>query len=257
MKKTKPKRGKYRTMKIKLKPQIRFRAAALALGISVAAASARADAGHWYAGALSTNQGGKLYFDWTPTGQGALDAASGVSYSLNYSNSGTFAGLFNGSSPTFTGLAQTTATGGTPSPNAAAFGSLLELSIVSLAGPAGGSFYFFNSNALSPTYVLGVGGTASSDVFQLSFGNGAAGADPYGHIHGRRFAVDLPGTYTLGVQLFDGGHNGVGGGPIQSASDIYYVTFATVPEPGVATLALVSLTGTGFAAWRSRRNRLK
>lgn len=246
---------------MKIKTKIKPWAACLLLGAGLAANRAQADAGHWYAGALSTNQGGKLFFDWSPTGQGALDAASGVSYSLNYSNSGTFAGLFNGSGPTFTALAQTTTTGGTPSPNAAAFGSFLELSLVSLSGPAGGNFYFFDTNALAPTYALAVGGTGTSDLFNMSFGNANEGpaADPYGHIHGRRYGVNLPGTYTLGVQIIDAGHNGLGGGPIQAASDIYYLTYSTnpVPEPGTAALAIAGLAGSSLIASRTRRKRVR
>jgi len=230
-------------MKIKPIPRLKLPTLLAVLGLSLAGSALRAaDSGHWYAGALSTNQGGQLYFDWTPTGFAGLDAAHGFTYSMNYSNSGTYAGLFNIGNPTMTALAQTTANGGTPSANAAAFGSFIELSIVSVTGPAGGSLYFF-SNSISPTFTLASGSTASSDIFQLSFGDSSAGpgADPYGHIHGRRWAVDLPGTYTVGVELFDGGHNGIGGGPIQAPSDIYYINFLAVPEPSTAALGLLGV----------------
>ena len=47
-------------------------------------------------------------------------------------------------------------------------------------------------------------------------------ADPYGHIHGRRFTLSKPGLYTLGLQLLDGSSNGANGGPIHTPSAITY-----------------------------------
>lgn len=220
----------------------------LALGISLAAASAPAQ--HINAGAASQNPGAQLQF----INSGATFLSPGFQQltnivTLNYSNSGTYAGLFtrlNG--PSFTALANSN------SPFAAALGSFLDLSIVSVAGPVGGSFYFYDVGATTPTYTLGVGGTATTDLFTLSEGT----ADPYGHIHGRRFGVDLPGTYTVGFQILDVSHNGPGGGPIHAPSDVYYLTYKTnpVPEPSVATLAF-ALAAAGFAGMRSGRNRLK
>jgi len=172
------------------------------------------------------------------TNAGSFVADSGYVYWLSYTNGGTYSNLYNGSSPTFTALGNgaTTEDSGSGSPSAAAAGSFLWNKVVSLAGPAGGHFYFYDVDIYhtthtatnSPSFVVNVGDTSDSYLFALSDpsnGAGAPGADPYGHIHGRRYAVDAPGTYTLGLQVVDLSSNGTGGGPIQAPSQLYYATF--------------------------------
>lgn len=223
----------------------------LGLGLTVPGVQAQ----HLNAGALSTAQDGQLYFN---NAAGFVNdsgfVVTSVSPSMNYSNSGTYAGLFNTGSPTFTALAQTTANGATPSPNAAALGAFLQLRLESVvSGPAGGTFSFFDHGATSPTFSLGVGNSvASGNLFALSdasLGAGSPGGDPFGHIHGRRFAVDLPGSYQVGFRIVDTSVNGLGGGPIQSDSQLYLVTYtAIVPEPTVVALmaAAVGVIGLGI-----------
>lgn len=221
--------------------------ALLTLGLGLAGPGAQAQ--HVNAGALSTNQGGQLYF------ANALGFVSGsgfvvtnVNVTLNYSNSGTWAGLMSSSSPTFTALAQTTNNGATPSPFAAAYGSFEQLRLESvLSGPAGGTFSFWEEGSLSPTHSLLVGtSVGSGNLFPLSnaeIGAGNPGVDPYGHLHGRRYAADLPGVYTVGFRILDTSVNGFDGGPIQSASDLYLFTFTAVPEPSTILLAGVGWAG--------------
>jgi hypothetical protein len=221
-------------MKMKTLTTKRWRAWLFATGIAVSAPQVWAQ-GHWYAGAASTNQNGQLI---EYTNAGSFVASSGYVYWLTYTNGGTYAGLYNGNSPTFTGLGNgtTTADSGSGSPFAAANGSQLWNNLVSLAGPAGGHFYFYDVDPYhaahtptnAPTFVIGVGDAPSNYVFALSDpanGAGAPGGDPYGHIHGRRYAVDKPGTYTLGLQVIDLSTNGAGGGPVQSTSQVYYANF--------------------------------
>ena len=215
--------------------------AALTLGLGLAVPGAQAQ--HLNAGALSTAQDGQLYFD---NASGFVNRSgfviTSVSPTMNYSNSGIYAGYFNTGSPTFTALAQTTANGATPSPNAAAFGTFLQLRLESVvSGPVGGMFSFFDDDEVAPTYSLGVGSSvASGNLFELTdatLGAGTPGADPYGHIHGRRFAVDLPGSYQVGFRIVDTSVNGIGGGTIQSDSQLYLLTYTTVvPEPTVVSL---------------------
>jgi hypothetical protein len=236
--------------------------AALTLGLGLAAPGVQAQ--HLNAGALSTAQDGQLYFN-NASGfvNGSGFVITSVTVSLNYSNSGTYAGYFNSGNPTFTALAQTTANGATPSPNAAAFGSFLQLRLESVvSGPVGGTFSFFDDEAVTPTYSLGVGSSvASGNLFELSdatLGAGAPGADPYGHIHGRRFAVDLPGSYLVGFRLVDTSVNGIGGGPIQSDSQLYLLTYNTVvPEPTVASLVAGAAVALGLGIRRQSRNQVE
>lgn len=227
-------------MKIKLSISQKWLAALLALGLAVSGAQAQ----HINAGALGTTQGSQLYF-----GNGASYVnTSGYARSLNYSNSGTFAGWFNSSSPTFTAAAQTTNNGATPALYAAAYGSFLQLRIETVAsGPVGGAFAFWEDGNLTttPTFSLNVGQTVTSgnllDLSDASLGAGLPGADPYGHLHGRRYAVSLPGDYVVGFRIIDSSVNGLNGGPIHTDSDLFLMTFRAVAVPEPASAAMLGL----------------
>jgi hypothetical protein len=225
-------------------------------GLILAGAMA-AQAQHVDAGALGTSQGSQLYFENGAT----YVAGSGYVRTLTYSTTGRYAGTYNGGL-TFTALSRLG--GDEPaSPNAAALGSFLELGIVSVSGPAGGNFQFWEGadqgGGSSPLVSFTSGYSASTPTITWDLSDpataGDAGEDPYGHLHGRRFSVTgQTGTYTVGFQLVDTSVNGTGGGPIHSPSDVYYVQFSAtpVPEPSdYAAIAGVSLVG--FALWRRRR----
>jgi hypothetical protein len=113
------------------------------------------------------------------------------------------------------------------------------LRFVSVSGPAGGSFGVWDVNnffvgddynevgndATMLTYSLPVGMTNGNNFIQLSENNGAAGADPFGHIHGRQFSATTPGLYQVTVQAYDNAHNGAGGGPVQTPTDLLPIYF--------------------------------
>lgn len=231
--------------------------ALLTLGLHLAVPTAQAQ--HVNAGALNTNQNGQLYF---ANAQGFVGGSgfvvTNVNVTLNYSNSGRYAGLMNSGSPTFTALSQTTNNGATPSPFAAAYGSFEQLRLESvLSGPAGGTFSFWESGSLTPTHSLLVGqSVGSGNLIPLSnaaLGAGNAGADPYGHLHGRRYTADLPGVYEVGFRILDTSVNGLGGGPIQSQSDLYLFTFTAVPEPSSALLVIAGFGALAVLARMRRR----
>lgn len=62
-------------------------------------------------------------------------------------------------------------------------------------------------------------------VFDAALGAGTEGADPYGHIHGRRFTATKPGIYTVGFRAHDMSVNGANGGPIHASSEMILIDF--------------------------------
>jgi hypothetical protein len=61
-------------------------------------------------------------------------------------------------------------------------------------------------------------GQTSTNLWPLTEGDGSAGSDPYGHIHGRRFTATQPGLYKIGFTAVDTSTNGLGGGPVHQPS---------------------------------------
>ena len=169
-------------------------------------------------GATNTAQGTPLYFYNGPD----FAKSSGYVKTLIYTNSGRFAGYYQGN-VTLTVQAATPDFSG-PEPDAPALGSLVRASIVSVQGPAGGAFGFWEAGAINPTISVDCGQTGTSS-FAVTQTDGSPGADPFGHIHGRRMTATRPGIYTVEFRAFDTSTNGVSGGPIHGPSDTIQVSF--------------------------------
>ena len=123
----------------------------------------------------------------------------------------------------FAALPATLWTGG-PAPNAAAPGAYIEVKVISVAGPPGGSIGFWEENEeMTETirrFSIPSGTSGSTNRFNVSEGiTTPDGPDPFGHIHGRRFTANKPGLYTMGLQLVDTSTAGANGGPIHRPSN--------------------------------------
>jgi len=126
------------------------------------------------------------------------------------------------------------------------------LRFVAVAGPPGGSFgvwdvsEFFvgddyneeGNDAPSLTYNLPVGLTNGPNSIQISENDGSAGADPFGHIHGRQFSATKPGLYVVTVQAFDNSQNGGSGGPVQTPTGLLRIYFQAGPQISALTMGV-------------------
>jgi hypothetical protein len=204
--------------------------------------------GHLNAGAAGQGQNDALVWD----NGAAFAAGSGYvqNMALATNPASRYFGLFN-SGPTLTALSMTNLTG-------PAAGAFLTAEIVSLTGPAGALFSFWEGEdqggGATPTFSIATGGAGLSHRFALSdasLGAGMSGQDPFGHLHGRRFTTSTEGLYTLGLRVLDTSMNGAGGGPIHLPSEVLYINFATVPEPSAAALVALGVAG----VWWLRRRR--
>ncbi len=162
--------------------------------------------------------------DWDTNSYGGYTQSPACIY-LEANIPDVYPGLYQ-SATTFASLPATINKGG-PSPYAASLGTYIELRFVSLQGPAGGVLTLWNEkpDPFHPSVILTipVGTSSGTNRYNLSEGNPFdPSADPYGHIHQRRFTLNRPGLYTLGLQLLDTSTNGPGGGPIHVPSDTNY-----------------------------------
>ena len=207
--------------------------------VVVGETSAQARHQHVNAGATAATIGSPLFF----ANGSQFDAASGFFIQLTLTNHPVYGPIYyGGSDVTFTSLAATLNNGG-PDPNAALLGTRIEMVFESIQGPKEGSFSFWDSfdgffDATEITFSIPTGTTNGMQFTFLSENDGSPDADPYGHIHGRKFSVDRPGLYTVGVRLVDVGGNGPGGGPLHAASALTLFNF----QAGL-TLASLSLAG--------------
>jgi hypothetical protein len=183
--------------------------------------------GHLNAGAVGTNQNDALI--WA---NGADFAAnSGYVKTLDYTNSGRYAGYFQ-QNITLTALPATPAHAG-PDPQAPALGSYIQARMSCVAAPPGGAFGFWENGATAPTISV-TPEVVVTNLWPLSESDGSPGSDPYGHFHGRRLTATKPGLYKIKFQAVDTSTNGAGGGPIHQASAELEVWF----QAGVNVLSV-------------------
>lgn len=111
-----------------------------------------------------------------------------------------------------------------------ATGSWIWAEIVSVSGPTGSRFGFWETGANTPTISLPANQAVADTAFVLSEGMDDPGEDPSGHIHGRAWTADMPGDYVVGIRLVDRGTSGPGGGPWHQPSRVYSFRFTAGPS---------------------------
>jgi hypothetical protein len=208
--------------------------------LAASAFSLAAQHAHVNAGVTGTGEAERLAF----LNASRFAAESGYVATLPRMTNGTYAGYYAGSALTFTALPATPIFGG-PEEGHAALGAHLVLRVVSVDGPAGGSFAFWETpgdelDAEQIAFSVPVGERNGIREFPLSENGGAAGEDPYGHYHGRKFSVTLPGLYQVGYVVRDTSRNGPGGGPFHADSEVTVFNY----QAGV-TIASVGQTEAG------------
>jgi hypothetical protein len=187
----------------------------------VLANAARAqDHGHLFVGAVAKTPGSALAITNAPD----LNTASRFVKTLVFAptnSASAYRGYFNGNI-TFEALAATNQLGFEVDGGAAP-GAWIHAQILSVEGPAGGAFGFWETTN-GPAFSIPCGST-STNIWIVSSNGGAPGTDPFGHIHGRRFTATTAGIYTVRFRALDLSTNGPGGGPIHAPSEVVSVFF--------------------------------
>lgn len=113
-------------------------------------------------------------------------------------------------------------------------GAQIWAEIVSVAGPDGASFGFWEENrdlvADAPSISFVANSTFESYRFVLSEGPDLADEDPQGHIHNRSWTATHPGEYRVGIRLVDLSTNRPSGQPWHKPSRIYTLRFLAGPD---------------------------
>lgn len=190
---------------------------AVALAFGCACGVYAQDHGHLNVGASN----GVLTWD------NAAEFGRGYVKTLIFTNSGKFANVYNGNI-TLTAPHSTNAFGEVDVA-APKLGSFIVAELVSVQGPEGGAFSFWDSNTTNaPSITLPSGTTNGTFRFELSeaaLGAGTPNGDAFGHIHGRRFSATKPGVYRVGFRAYDISTNGPNGGSLQTPSGMMELTF--------------------------------
>jgi hypothetical protein len=186
-------------------------------------------------GAEGTTTGAKLSF----VNRTNIDPASGFVQPLYFTRVANRYGtnfVYTSTNLVFTALSST-------NPAGAAAGSYLVAEIMSVAGPAGATFYFWEQGNGRPTYTFPVGGTYPAEksrfiVSNVENGAGQPGGDPAGVIRGRRLVVDKAGEYDVTYRLIDTSknHPTLVNTPIHAPSDPVTIKFSTGLDLGITRI---------------------
>lgn len=116
------------------------------------------------------------------------------------------------------------------SPNHPRTGSWIWAEIVSVTGPSGAHFGYWDENATVVGYSLATNQATGNPRFIISEGIDDVNDDPFGHIHGRAWTADKPGDYTVGIRFIDRSTTRPGGGSWHTPSQTYLFKFQAGPS---------------------------
>ena len=192
---------------------------------------------HMPAAATSSDPGATLEYDPTATD---YTTNSGFVFALTAGTTNdAYLGYYYTDDQVFIALAATGDNGG-PEPGHAALGTYIQVKLLSVTGPPGASFGFWETpengvDSTNLTWSVSVPYHNGTNLIHVSESDGSPGSDPYGHIHGRIYSVTQPGFYTATWQFVDTSTNGPGGGPV----DLPSAPFSTYYQAGL-TIAGIS-----------------
>jgi hypothetical protein len=185
-------------------------------------------------GAVSTNAGAKLKFQ----NGSSFSSSSGFVQPLTYQRIASRFGtniVYCSTNLQFQALSLKT----NPA-TAAALGSYVVCQVVSVSGPPGGVFSYWEQGAGWPTYNFPVNDYYPTEksrfiLSNLETGAGRPDGDPYGNIRGRRFVVNKPGDYYVTFKLYDTSvnHPTQAKTPIHAASDPLTIHFSSKIDMGI------------------------
>ncbi len=181
---------------------------------------------HLAAGATSSSPGAALIF------QNDADFGGDVGYVFNLTAGTTndaYLGYYYTDDLVFIALAATPDNGG-PEPGAAALGTYVQVKLLSVEGPPGASFGFWETlengvDSTNLTWSVPVPYANGTNLIHVSESDGSPGSDPYGHIHGRIYSFTKPGLYRATWQFVDTSSNGSNGGPVELPSQPFYLYY--------------------------------
>ena len=220
-----------------MKPTLLFKPL-LILTLTLSSAGVKAH-DHMPAAATSSDPGATLELDPSATD---YSTNSGFVFSLTAGTTNdAYLGYYYTDDQVFTALAATPDNGG-PEPGHAALGTYVQVKLLSVTGPPGASFGFWETledgvDSTNLSWSVSVPYYHGTNLIHVSQGDGSPASDPYGHIHGRIYSVTQPGLYIATWQLVDTSTNGPAGGPL----DLPSAPFSTYYQAGL-TIAGISST---------------
>jgi len=128
-----------------------------------------------------------------------------------------------------------------PFPGHAHPGAQIWAEIVSVSGPPGAGFGFWEEDrsalANTPTISFATNTTFPAYFFPLSEGPDLEDEDPGGHIHKRSWTATQPGEYRVGIRFVDRSTNRGNGQAWHTPSQVYTLRFVAGPsfQPTVTT----------------------
>ncbi|MEO5712268.1 MAG: hypothetical protein ABIT37_02170 [Luteolibacter sp.] len=113
-------------------------------------------------------------------------------------------------------------------------GAFILAEIVSVSGPSGGSFGFWDVGTSAvqdtPDVSFMANEPTGNHAFVISGGYDAADQDPHGDVHGRAWTADKPGDYYVTFRFVDRSTTGPDGGPWHAPSAPFVFHFKAGPD---------------------------